>query len=84
MDALAQRRGERMRYRDCYGNTALLDIDDRGIVLIINPSYRRSAHGRPQKTAVHYFDTVWAAHRAMRELSGTTWTEVSRECLYRY
>ena len=82
MDALMKRRGEKRQYRDCYGNRALLDIDGNGIVLIVNPQYRRSRHGKPQRTLVHRFETVHAALQAMRTLSGTTWTEVGRECLF--
>ena len=85
MDAVMENRAEKLRYRDCYGNSALLDIaPDGSTVLIVNPTYRKSSHGRPQQTLVHYFKTEWAARQAMRDLSGTTWTEVSRECQYRY
>lgn len=66
---------EKRQYRDCYGNRAMVDIDSRGIVLVFNPY--------TGNTVVHYFKTVWGATQAMRELSGTTWTEVSRECLSR-
>ena len=55
------------------GDRALVDMNEKGFVFIVNPQQCKGGHAKPQPTLVHYVSTLDAVMEGLAQLTGTVW-----------